>query len=119
MIRSLLMTAFFAISVTSLYAQEIEIKDDQVMLDGKAILKYEKINLIQVSFYDLESGDELLLYKSFDNETPKNFNDDYFVLNFLTEKKKVETTDFSKITSGMGFNTKKNMQKLVAWLIKK
>ncbi|MBM6498408.1 hypothetical protein H9X54_003710 [Flavobacterium macrobrachii] len=57
-----------------------------------------------------------LLYKEFDNETPKYVEDDYYILNFLQEKIKVETQDFSKIASFM--NSKKAMQKLIKWLVK-
>ena len=98
------------------YAQEVEIKDDKVLLDGKEILKYEKINIMEHSFYSLENDDEILLFKSFDNETPKYIEDDFFVLNFLLERVKVETQDFSKIAAFM--NSKKSMQKLIKWLIK-
>jgi hypothetical protein len=113
-----LIATFLMLSVAYLFAQEIEIKDNKVLLDGKPILKSERINPVQYSFYSLDSGDEVLVYRGFDNETPKNANDDYFVLNFLIEKKKVESTDFSKITSGLGMSIKKNMQKMIAWLIK-
>lgn len=98
------------------YSQEVEIKQDKVLLDGKAILKYEKINMMEHSFYSLENDDEILLFKSFDNETPKYIEDDFFVLNFLMERVKIETQDFSKIASFM--NSKKSMQKLIKWLIK-
>jgi hypothetical protein len=101
--------------IISVNAQEVELKDDSVLLDGKAILKYEKINFTQYSFYSLE-GDEILFYKSFNNETPKYIDDDYYILNFLTAKKKIETKDFGKIASFM--DSKKSMQKLIKWLLK-
>lgn len=98
------------------HSQEIEIKDDKVYLDGKELLRYEKVNVIQHSFYTLKDDEEILLYKEFDNETPKYVDDDYYILNFLQEKIKVETQDFSKIASFM--NSKKAMQKLIKWLVK-
>jgi hypothetical protein len=98
-------------------AQEISLKDDNVLLDGKTILKYEKINLTQYSFYDL-NDDEILMFKSFDNETPKYIDDDFYVLNFLVAKKKIESTDFSLIVSGLGINSRKNMEKMIKRLIK-
>lgn len=51
-----------------------------------------------------------------DNETPRYVSDDYFILNFLTEKTKVESTDLAKIANFM--NSKKGMEKLIKWLIK-
>lgn len=98
------------------HSQEVEIKDDKVYLDGKELLRYEKVNVIQHSFYTLKDDEEILLYKEFDNETPKYIEDDYYILNFLQEKIKVETQDFSKIASFM--NSKKAMQKLIKWLVK-
>jgi hypothetical protein len=48
---------------------------------------------------------------------PQNiWKDDYFILNFLTEKVKIETTDISKIANFM--NSRKGMEKLIKWLIK-
>lgn len=98
------------------HSQEVEIKDDKVYLDGKELLRYEKVNVLQHSFYTLKDDEEILLYKEFDNETPKYVEDDYYILNFLQEKIKVETQDFSKIASFM--NSKKAMQKLIKWLVK-
>jgi len=40
------------------------------------------------------------------------------ILNFLTAKVKVESTSVEHIISGLGMNSKKNMQKLVKWLLK-
>jgi hypothetical protein len=97
-------------------AQEVEIKDDKVLLEGKAILKAEKINAMNYSFFTL-NDDEILMYKYSDNETPNNENDNYFVLNFIEQRKKIESSDFSRIAS-FGFNSKKVMQKLIKWLVK-
>ncbi len=100
-----------------LSAQKVEIKGDNVLLDGKAILKSEKINVTQYSFYTL-NGDEILMFKIFDNETPQYHQDDYYVLNFIEEKKKLQSTDFSKVIAGLGMNSKKSMEKLTTWLLK-
>lgn len=51
-----------------------------------------------------------------DNETLRYQEDDYYILNFLTEKIKVESNDFSKILNFM--NSKKAMEKLIKWLLK-
>jgi hypothetical protein len=115
-IKKLFTIILLAVSANLYFSQEVEIKDDKVLLDGKQILRAEKINMVQYSFYDLKNDDEILLYRAFDNETPKYVNDDYYSLNFLTEKVKVETNDFSKIASFM--NSKKAMEKLIKWLLK-
>lgn len=110
--------AFFLLMVScNLYfSQDVSIKDDKVLLDGKQILKAEKINAAQYSFFSMKDDEEVLLYRYMDNETPRYVNDDYFILNFLTEKTKVESTDMTKISNFM--NSKKGMEKLVKWLLK-
>ncbi|MDV7695453.1 hypothetical protein N6B72_00840 [Chryseobacterium soli] len=100
-----------------LNAQKIEIKDDKVLLDGKAILKSEKINVFQYSFYTLDDN-EIVMFRMFDNETPQYQADDYYVINFIEQRVKVQCTDFSRVVSGLGMNSKKSMEKLMAWLFK-
>lgn len=117
--NKLLLTITLLISsISFLNAQEVEIKDDKVHLDGTPILKYEKINILQHSFYSLESDDEILLFKWHNNETNQYSGDDYIILNFLTAKTKVESTSVEHVIAGIGMNSKKNMQKLVKWLLK-
>ena len=108
---------FLILGAVFLNAQKIEIKDDNVLLDGKTILKSEKINVFQYSFYTLDDN-EILMFRMFDNETPQYQADDYYVINFLEQKVKVQCTDFSRVVSGLGMNSKKNMEKLMAWLVK-
>ncbi|KYH04898.1 hypothetical protein A1704_16310 [Chryseobacterium cucumeris] len=110
--------AFFLlmISCNLYFCQDVTIKDDKVLLDGKQILKAEKINVAQYSFFSMKNDEEVLLYRYMDNETPSYVSDDYFILNFLTEKVKVKSTDIGKIANFM--NSKKGMEKLVKWLLK-
>lgn len=107
---------FLLLSLNLYFSQQVVIKDDKVLVDGKQILKAEKIDITQYSFFTIKGDEEILLYRYMDNETPKNVYDDYFILNFLTEKVKVETTDISKIANFM--NSKKGMEKLIKWLLK-
>jgi hypothetical protein len=112
-----LLTVFLLILSINLYfSQEVVIKDDKVLLEGKQILKAEKINVAQYSFFTMKDDDEILMYKYMDNETPTYVDDDYFILNFLSEKTKVESKDFTKIANFM--NSRKGMEKLVKWLLK-
>ncbi|SDJ81890.1 hypothetical protein [Chryseobacterium jejuense] len=110
--------AFFILmmSCNLYFSQDITIKDDKVLLDGKQILKTEKISLAQYSFFSMKNDDEVLMYKYMDNETPSYVTDDYFILNFLTEKVKVESKDLGKVSNFM--NSRKGMEKLVRWLLK-
>ncbi|WP_106917392.1 hypothetical protein [Chryseobacterium aurantiacum] len=115
-INRLLAFVLLMISCNLYFSQDVTIKDDKVLLDGKQILKAEKINAAQYSFFSMKGDEEVLLYKYMDNETPRYVNDDYFILNFLTEKIKIESTDMAKIANFM--NSKKGMEKLVRWLLK-
>ena len=117
--KQLLLTITLLISsISFLNAQEVEIKDDKVLFDGTPMLKYEKINVLQHSFYSLQSDDEILLFQWHNNETDQYSDDDYIILNFLTAKTKVESTSVEHVIAGIGMNSKKNMQKLVKWLLK-
>ncbi|WP_160138878.1 hypothetical protein [Chryseobacterium sp. c4a] len=115
-IKKLITFVLLTVSCNLYFSQDVTIKDDKVLLDGKQILKAEKINLTQYSFFSLKDDEEILMYRYMDNETPRYVNDDYFILNFLSEKTKVESTDLAKIANFM--NSKKGMEKLIRWLLK-
>ncbi|WP_223609509.1 hypothetical protein [Chryseobacterium sp. OSA05B] len=115
--KKITMVMLLVLGTAFVNAQKIEIKDDNVLLDGKAILKSEKINTFQYSFYTLDDN-EILMFRMFDNETPQYQADDYYVINFIDQRVKVQCTDFSRIVSGLGMNSKKNMEKLMTWLLK-
>ncbi len=110
--------AFFILMISSnlYFSQNVTIKDDKVLLDGKQILKAEKLSLAQYSFFSMKNDDEILIYKYMDNETPSYVSDDYFILNFLTEKVKVESGDLGKVSNFM--NSRKGMEKIIRWLLK-
>jgi len=111
---SLLITVlFFGLNFSN--AQEIKIKKNNVSLDGELFLKYEKINILTHSIYDLNDN-EILFVQFKDNETPEYIDDDFYILNFTNENIKVESTDYSRIAAFM--NSKKTMQKLIKWLVK-
>ncbi|MBT2620936.1 MULTISPECIES: hypothetical protein [Chryseobacterium] len=116
MISEKILSFFLLLSLNLYFSQQVTIKDDKVLVDGKQILKAEKIDITQYSFFTMKDDEEILLYRYMDNETPKYVSDDYFILNFLTEKVKVETTDIAKIANFM--NSKKGMEKLIKWLLK-
>ncbi|MBV8326428.1 hypothetical protein [Chryseobacterium sp.] len=114
-VKRLLAFLLLMISCNLYFSQEVTIKDNKVLLDGKQILKAEKISLAQYSFFSMKDDDEILLYKYMDNETPSNVRDDFFILNFLTAKVKVESTDLGKVSNFM--NSRKGMEKIVKWLL--
>lgn len=114
----LLFTAILLSSIQFSVAQDIELKKGKVKLDGKVILTYEKIDALQYSFYSLEDENEIIFYQYKNNNTPEYGEDDHFVINFLENGLKVESTNFRRVIKGLGMNSRKNMQKLIEWLIK-
>jgi len=113
MFKDLTVTFFLLfVGITAAMGQEADIKDEKVMIDGKQILRYEKINIFEQSLFSLD-GDEILFLKK---ATDASF--DYYILNFVTAKKKIVTSDISHIYSGAGLNSKKNLQKVINWLLK-
>jgi hypothetical protein len=103
------------LGLNSSYAQNVKIKKDKVLLEGKLFLKYEKINFITHSIYDLNDN-EILFVQFKDNETSDYTDDDFYVLNFINESIKVESSDYSRIASFM--SSRKAIQKLIRWLVK-
>ena len=47
---------------TMISAQEIELKNKQVLLNNNIFLNYKKVNVLAYSFYSL-NGDEILFFK--------------------------------------------------------
>lgn len=110
-----LLTLFtIALGLNMAIAQEIKIKKEDILLDGETYLKYERLSYITHSIYDMEEN-EILFVQLKDNGTRDYRDDDYYILNFLANDVKVESSDFSRISAG---SVKKLMEKLVTWLIK-
>jgi AAA+ superfamily predicted ATPase len=103
-------------SIFSTYSQEVEIKKDKVLLDGKEILRYEKENIFNQSFYSLTDDEEILHFRFSNNETQQYLEDDYFILDFLKEKIKVESSEVYRATVIM--SSRKSSEKLIKWLLK-
>ncbi len=107
----------FVLALTGIFsatAQKVEIKKDIVYFNENAILKYDKINAGEISFYSL-SGDETLYYRYFPGRPGVNPVPEYFALNFVSSHIKIETTDLGRIAS---LGIKNAMEKLIAWLVK-
>jgi hypothetical protein len=117
--KQILTLLFIPLMYNFSYSQEVEIIDDKVLVENKAILRYEKSNFFNHSFFSLGSDEEEVIFYSYNqNETPSYSADDYFAINFLFEKIKVESKNIRKVTTGLGMNSRKNMEKLLIWLLK-
>lgn len=115
--RKLMLTGLLFITAFIANSQEAQVKENKVLLDGKEILKYEKSNANEQLLYSL-NDEEILMFRWNDNETPRYHDNDYFILNFLTAKKKIESNSTTHVIAGLGMNSKKNIEKLVGWPLK-
>lgn len=90
-------------------AQKIKLKKEEVLLDGNAIMKYEKEmwGVHKIHLYTLDTDKELIEINNNDNETTKYYDDDFVQIRFLTNGEMVE----------MKLN--KSFPKIIEWLIKK
>lgn len=87
-----------------------------VLLNGKEILKCKKTGPSEYSFYTLNDV-EFLWFRWNSDDLPKHPMGEYFIMNFLTAQKKIESKLKTRVVAGMGMNAKKNMQKIIDWLL--
>ncbi|MGB3591045.1 MAG: hypothetical protein WBA16_05100 [Nonlabens sp.] len=118
MYKTLLLVMIAAMTAGMSFAQKVKLKDDKVFVNGNQILTYEKMSVLEYSFYSLDDEEEVILYQYHHNETRDYSGDDYFIINFLEQDVKVESTAFNNIVKGMGMNSRKDMEKLIKWLVK-
>ncbi len=115
---------FYALSLylfftTTTFAQQlpITIKDNVVLLNGSAIMIYQKANYSEFSFYNLQ-GEEVLVY--FIKRIPITPKDDqiYVLINFLKEEVKLVTALNNPHIYTTAFSSKdtKRAEKLLNWL---
>lgn len=90
-------------------AQKVKLKKDQVLLDGKAIMSFEKEmwGVHKIHLYTLNTQDELIEINNNDNETERYYDDDFVQIRFLTQGKIVE------------LKMNKSFKKVIEWLLKK
>ena len=62
------------------------------------------------------NDNEIINFRTFNNETPDYADDDFYTITFIEQKAKVESTDFSRIVSFL--NSKKSCEKLIKWMVK-
>ena len=117
MIKKLLFTLSVMFGFDAAYSQDVSVKDGKILYNDSVILKYEKHDAIEFSIFTLKD-DEIIYSKWHNNETPRYSDDDYVILNFLGEKRKVESTKDEMVISGVGLNYRKNLIKLINWLMK-
>lgn len=95
----------------------VKIDGDAIYFNGRHVLNYEKISLVEWAVNDL-SNKEVFSYRFLNNETPDYRDDDYFIVYFIQERMKVESTNYSLVLQGVGLNFRKNTEKLIHNLLK-
>lgn len=107
---------FSLVSMGMAVAQNaIAIKNNQVWLNGKNILRYSKVEANELSFYNPQ-GEEIIVYFIKDKSTKADPYNSYVIINFLQERIKV-TYDFTeRLMTTMGLNREKSAEKLLNWL---
>jgi len=96
---------------------QVKIEGAAIYFNGLHVLNYEKISLVEWAVNDL-SNNEIFSYRFLNNETPDYRDDDYFIVYFINERMKVESTNYSLVLQGVGLNFRKNTEKLINNLLK-
>lgn len=106
-LRLLFVMLIFSVWMENLNAQNVEVKKDKVLFDGKEILSIDWSGWsLETKIYELNTENEIIFANLNPNGTPKYRDDDYLQIHFLTLDKKMEMSD-------------KNFGKgLVKWLFK-
>jgi len=73
-------------SLTTIYAQKINLKKEKLLVDGKELLSYKKVpNYSEYYFYTLNTNNELF-YIKYDRNGTFEYDGDNFVKIFFTKK---------------------------------
>ena len=102
-----ILTAFISVfALMNLKAQSIKLSDGKILSDGKEMLSFKKGNSsTEFTIYKLNTTEELVFIMWDDNQTRTTSTDDYYRINFLPLKLKMESS-----------NVKFNWKKCVEWL---
>ncbi len=105
--KNVLILIVLCFSITT-FAQKVKLKKGEVLLDGVAILKYEKKFLGEkINLFDLKTNDELIEIYLNNNGTVTYVEDNYTQIKFLKSGDLVEIAN------------DKSWKKWIKWLISK
>lgn len=87
-------------------AQKIDLKKGKVLLDGKEIMNYKIVlwGAYELHLYSLETNKEIIFINKNDNESPKNYDDDFTQIKFL------------QLGTGLETKLDKSWKKYIQWL---
>jgi hypothetical protein len=105
--KSFLFTIILFFSVSILFAQTVELKKDEVLLDDKKIFNYKIVSwsVYELHLSSIETNKEVIMISRRDNETPKFYDDDYVQIKFLQLGKNLEV------------KTDRPWKKFIQWLL--
>ncbi len=105
--KSFLFTIILFCSVSILFAQTVELKKDEVLLDDKKIFNYKIVSwsVYELHLSSIETNKEVIMISRRDNETPKFYDDDYVQIKFLQLGKSLEV------------KTDRPWKKFIQWLL--
>ena len=105
--KSFLFTIILFFSVSILFAQTVELKKDEVLLDDKKIFNYKIVSwsVYELHLSSIETNKEVIMISRRDNETPKFYDDDYVQIKFLQLDKNLEV------------KTDRPWKKFIQWLL--
>ncbi len=109
----------FTISILStalLSAQRMTLEDGDVIFKGEEVLKYDVDHPEDYSVLETD-GSEILTMKFHDNNTPASKSDDFFILDFENDDITIESDKRFYVTYGNGDDKRKNMKRLIQWLV--
>jgi hypothetical protein len=105
--KSFLFTIILFFSVSILFAQTVELKKDEVLLDDKKIFNYKIVSwsVYELHLSSIDTNKEVIMISRRDNETPKFYDDDYVQIKFLQLGKNLEV------------KTDRPWKKFIQWLL--
>ena len=104
-IRIFLIALF--ISFNFIIAQKVKLKNEKISIDGKEVLKYEKIDMNNIVLYPIDKDSEIIQISRMDNET-NDIGDDYVKFYFIESKLKLESNSIGR----------RGWEYYIEWLVK-
>ena len=104
-IRIFLIALF--ISFNFINAQKVKLKNEKISIDGKEVLKYEKIDMNNIVLYPIDKDSEIIQISRMDNET-NDIGDDYVKFYFIESKLKLESNSIGR----------RGWEYYIEWLVK-
>ena len=106
--KKIILLLIILLTAATTQAQKIKLKKGDVLLESEKIMTYEREDwgTQKIHLFSLGTTKEQILMIKNNNETPKNYDDDFLQIKFLTLGETVE------------LKSNKSWKDMIAWLIK-